>query len=264
MAKADELLASGDVAAARQQLIEEVRANPGDVGVRMFLFQMCALLGEWDRAKAQLETLAKLDPEARMLSVAYTQCIAAEATRAAVFAGTAPAPILSPVAWGDALAAALQARQQGDTASADALYAQVFDAAPTTAGTTDTGLAFDWIADADPRLGPVTEAIIAGRYGLMPFAALESLTITPPSDLRDTVWIQAEFGMTQGARVAGFIPLRYPGSEASDDASLVRGTATGWQEDAGGEFPLGHRLFAFSDDSEVPVQDLRELTLRND
>ena len=263
MVKADELLASGDVAAARQQLIEEVRANPGDVGVRMFLFQMCALLGEWDRAKAQLETIAKLEPEARMLSVAYTQCITAEATRAAVFAGTETAPILYPVPWGDALAAALRARQQGGSAAADALYAEAFEAAPTTAGTTDTGLAFDWIADADPRLGPVTEAIIAGRYGLMPFCALESLSITPPSDLRDTVWIQAEFGIAGGARVAGFIPLRYPGSEAADDAALVRGAATGWAEDGGGEYPLGHRLFAFSDESEVPVQELRELTLSN-
>lgn len=262
MVKADELLASGDVAAARQQLIEEVRANPGDVGVRMFLFQMCALLGEWDRAKAQLETLAKLDPEARMLSVAYTQCIAAEQTRAAVFAGTETAAMLYPVAWGDALVAAIRARQQGDAAAADALYAEAFDAAPTTAGTTDTGISFDWIADADPRLGPVTEAIIAGRHGLMPFCALESLTITPPSDLRDTVWIQAEFGIAGGARVAGFVPLRYPGSETSDDAAIVRGTATGWAEDAGGEYPLGHRLFAFSDESEVPVQELRELTLR--
>lgn len=263
MVKADELLASGDVAAARQQLIEEVRANPGDVGIRMFLFQMCALLGEWDRAKAQLETLAKLDPEARMLAVAYTQCIAAEAVRARVFAGTDAATIMSPVPWGDALAAALQARQQGD-AAAEALYAQVFDQAPTTAGTTDAGLEFDWVADADPRLGPVTEVIIAGRYGLMPFCALESLTINAPTDLRDTVWIQAEFGMVQGARVAGFIPLRYPGSEAADDAGLVRGTATGWQDDALGEYPLGHRMFAFSDGSEVPVQELRELSLRTD
>lgn len=263
MVKADELLASGDVAAARQQLIEEVRANPGNVGVRMFLFQMCALLGEWDRAKAQLETLAKLDPEARMLSVAYTQCIDAEAVRARVFAGAEPAPILFKVEWGDALAAALQARQTG-AGDAESLYAQVFDAAPTTAGTTDTGHEFDWIADADPRLGPVTEAIIAGRYGLMPFCALESLTINPPVDLRDTVWIQAEFGLIQGARVAGFIPLRYPGSEAADETDMVRGTATAWFTDNNGEYPLGHRLFAMSDGSEVPVQELRELTLRTD
>lgn len=262
MVKADELLASGDVAAARQQLIEEVRANPGDVGVRMFLFQMCVLLGEWDRAKAQLETLAKLEPEARMLAVAYTQCIAAEAVRREVFAGARAAPLLFPVEWGDGLAGALQARQSGDPA-AEALYAQVFDAAPTSAGTTDAGLAFEWIADADPRLGPATEAIIAGNYGLMPFCALESLTITPPADLRDTVWIQAEFGLVQGARVAGFIPLRYPGSEGADDAAVVRGAATAWHADAAGDYPLGHRLFAFSDGSEVPVQDLRELTFHN-
>jgi type VI secretion system protein ImpE len=123
-------------------------------------------------------------------------------------------------------------------------------------------MTFDWIADADPRLGPVTEAIIAGNYGLMPFCALEGISITPPVDLRDTVWIQAEFALVQGARVAGFIPLRYPGSEAADDAGLVRGTATGWRTDDRGDYPLGHRLFAFSDESEVPLQDLRELSFR--
>jgi type VI secretion system protein ImpE len=205
--------------------------------------------------------MAKLDPDARMLAVAYTQCIAAEATRAEVFAGRQAAQLLYPVAWGDTLAAALQARQQGEALVAAPLYDQVFDEAPATSGTADTGLEFGWVADADPRLGPVTEAMIAGRYGLMPFCALESLTISPPADLRDTVWIQAEFGIVGAARVAGFIPLRYPGSEASGDAALVRGAATGWSVDAGGEFPLGHRLFAFSDGSEVPVQGLRELTL---
>ena len=261
MAKADELLAAGDVAGARQQLIEEVRANPGDLRVRMFLFQMCSLLGEWERAKAQLETIAKLEPEARMLAVAYSQCIDAEAQRAEVFAGTTEVSVLAKNEWGETLAKALQARQSGQ-GDADALYGQAFDAAPTSAGTTDQGLEFEWIADADPRLGPVTEAIIAGRYGLMPFDALESLSITEPVDLRDTIWIQAEFGMKQGARVAGFIPVRYPGSEKSDDAAVVRGVTTDWVGDGDSEYPLGHRLFAFSDESEVPLQHLREIQFR--
>ena len=263
MAKADELLATGDVAGARQQLIEEVRANPGDIRIRMFLFQMCSLLGEWERAKAQLETIAKLDPEARMLAVAYSQCIDAEGERAAVFAGEKQASILHKSAWGDVLTQALQARQQGD-AGADALYEQAFDAAPTSAGATDQGAEFEWIADADSRIGPTIEAIIAGRYGLMPFDALESLTITEPLDLRDTIWMQAEFAMKQGARIAGFVPVRYPGSEKSDDAGVVRGTTTHWVSEAGNEYPLGHRLIAFSDGSELPLQALRKIEFRTD
>ncbi|MEM7666605.1 MAG: type VI secretion system accessory protein TagJ [Pseudomonadota bacterium] len=261
MAQADELLAGGDIAGARKQLIEEVRANPGDIPIRMFLFQIFALLGEYDRAKAQLETIAKLDPEARMLAVAYNQCMDAEEVRSAVFAGEQPAPMLADVDWGPKLVEALQARQKGAD-NADALYGEAFDAAPTSAGTTDTGIEFEWMADADPRFGPVTEAIIAGRYGLLPFAALESLVIIAPQDLRDTIWIPAEFGMTQGARVAGFIPARYPGSEASDDTAVVRGVATDWVGDDDSGHCVGHRVFTFSDGSELPLQQLRKVEFR--
>lgn len=261
MGQADELLAAGDIAGARQQLIDEVRANPGDIPVRMFLFQIFALVGEYERAKAQLETIAKLDPQARMLAVAYNQCMDAEALRARVFAGEEQAPILAKVEWGSTLAQALQAGQSG-AAEAEALYAEAFDAAPTSAGTTDSGLEFEWIADADPRLGPVTEAIIAGRYGLMPFAALENLTITEPVDLRDTIWIPAEFGLIQGARVAGFIPARYPGSEAAQDTGIVRGVSTEWVGDEEAGHYIGHRLFAFSDGSDLPLQQLRKVEFR--
>ncbi|QUL36772.1 type VI secretion system accessory protein TagJ [Erythrobacter sp. JK5] len=263
MPQADELLAAGDIGGARKQLIEEVRANPGDIPVRMFLFQIFALLGEYERAKAQLETIAKLDPEARMLAVAYNQCMDAEEHRAKVFAGEEPAPILAKIEWGETLAKAIQARQQG-AADADALYAEAFDAAPTSAGTTDAGIEFDWIADADPRFGPVTEAIIAGRYGLIPFSELESLTINEAQDLRDTIWTPAEFGIRQGARVAGFIPARYPGSDAADDPGVVRGTATVWAGDDHTGHYLGHRLFAFSDGSELPLQQLRKVEFRSD
>ncbi len=259
MGQADELLAGGDVAGARKQLIGEVRANPGDVPIRMFLFQIFALLGEYDRAKAQLETIAKLDPEARMLAVAYNQCMDAEELRAKVFAGEETAPMLAKVDWGSTLADALKARQSGYDARADDLYDQAFDAAPTSAGSTDQGTQFDWIADADPRIGPATEAIIAGRYGLIPFAALEDITITPPADLRDTIWTPAEFGMVQGARVAGFIPARYPGSENSDDDAIVRGAATHWVGDEESGHYLGHRMFVFSDESEMPLQALQKI-----
>ena len=64
MPTVDELLAGGDIRGARGALIEEVKANPADPRVRMFLFQLCVLIGEWDRAKGQVETLARLDPAA--------------------------------------------------------------------------------------------------------------------------------------------------------------------------------------------------------
>ena len=90
MSNADTLLSSGDIDGARAHLIDEVRASPANWEARSFLFQIFALQGDWDRAEKQLDTLAKLDPEAQMLAVAYRQCIAAERDREVFLKGDTP------------------------------------------------------------------------------------------------------------------------------------------------------------------------------
>ncbi len=78
-------------------------------------------------------------------------------------------------------------------------------------GTLD-GRPFEWIADADPRLGPVFEAVVDGAYHWVPMTRVSRLALEPPADLRDQVWMPAEFTWTNGGRTVGFIPTRYPGS----------------------------------------------------
>lgn len=258
MSNADTLLSSGDINGARAHLINEVRASPANWEARSFLFQVFALQGDWERAEKQLDTLAKLDPEAQMLAVAYRQCIAAERDREAVLAGESDLQSRWDMPWLQKLGQALQLLGTDDAAAAH-LRGEAFDEAPTSAGTVD-GREFDWIADADQRFGPTLETMIAGKYSLMPIEALETLTIHPPADLRDTIWGQAEFGLRDGARVAGFVCVRYPGSHLSDNTDVVRGVSTDWREEGGVEVGTGHRLIVFSDGSEHPLMSLRSLT----
>jgi len=246
MLNADELFASGDIRGAREALINQVRSEPGSVPVRMFLFQLFSLTGEWKRAKSQLDTLAKLDPEMQMLSVAYSQCIAAEMDRERVFAGEADMPILSRASWGPELSETLKGFFNKVDGAANKLL-ELQNNVPDCKGIANDDMAFDWISNADPRIGPATEAIISGRYGLVPFADLETLEIHKPVDLRDTIWVQAEFGLRKGAKVSGFIPMRYPGSHASEDSAVVMGRTTVWEENNGLETAMGHNLLAMSD-----------------
>lgn len=249
MLNADELFASGDIQGARAELIKQVRSEPGSVPVRMFLFQLFSLTGEWKRAKAQLDTLAKLDPEMQMLSVAYSQCIAAEIDRESIFAGELDVPILSKASWGPELSETLKSFFNKTDGAADKLL-EIQNNVPDCKGTANDDMAFDWISNADPRIGPATEAIISGRYGLIPFADLETLEIHKPIDLRDTIWVQAEFGLLRGAKVSGFIPVRYPGSHASEDSAVVMGRTTVWAESNGLETALGHNILAMSDGAD--------------
>ena len=246
MSNADELFASGDIQGARAELINQVRSEPGSVPVRMFLFQLFSLTGEWKRAKAQLDTLAKLDPELQMLSVAYSQCIAAEIDRESVFTGETDMPILSKADWGPELSKTLKSFFNKADGAAEKLL-ELQNNVPDCKGTANDGMTFDWISNADPRIGPATEAIISGRYGLVPFADLETLEIHRPSDLRDTIWAQAEFGLIKGAKISGYIPVRYAGSHNSDDSAVVMGRTTVWAENNGLETAMGHNILAMSD-----------------
>jgi protein involved in temperature-dependent protein secretion len=261
MADADELLRGGDLAGARAALIETVKRAPGDPRARMFLFQLQCVAGEWDKALVQLRTLAQLSPEAEMLGVAYRQAIEAERVREQVFAGQAqPAVLVSSSSWAGDIAAALGAFAQGRTQDAEARRDAGLDAAPDTPGEID-GASFEWIADADGRFGPTFEAVIAGRWGLVPFEAVASITSEGAKDLRDLVWYPVQIAFKTGQSVAAFLPTRYPGTTTSGEAELLLARRTDWRDGAAGQEGVGQRLWTLSDGSDVDLLSLRRLRL---
>src|SRR3546814_15311208 len=98
--KAEQILRGGDPAAALAQLEDEIRKDPGDARHRIFLFQLLAVLGDWDRAASQLEVAAKLDATAVPMAQTYGHAIRGETIRRAVFAGeTAPPIFRAPEPW---------------------------------------------------------------------------------------------------------------------------------------------------------------------
>ena len=226
----------------------------------MFLFQLLCINDEWDKASSQLRTLAQLSPEAQMLATAYGKAIEAEMLRAEAFAGTGEFPILAneDEAWTVDLAASLAAFARGDASEGDARRDAAFDAAPDCAGDADDH-AFAWVADADPRFGPSIEAIVYGRWGLLPFSAVEQINFEPASDLRDFVWLPARLRLRNGTSVAALLPARYPGLGGAD-ASVRLGRETRWTEGPAGDVGLGQRLLAFDDGSEAGLLSLRRLT----
>lgn len=258
MDDADIRLRAGDLEGARAALVEKVKANPSDPGARLFLFQLLALAGDWEKARNHLNTLAKLSPEAQMLSVVYNQALTAEAERAEVFAGRAKAPVLRG-AWAEGIAAALQHYANGDTEAGDAARDEALDQAPDTPGEAD-GTRFEWIADSDSRFGPTFEAIMHGRYGLIAFSEVERLESEGPKDLRDMVWYPVQIHFKEGQSVAALLPARYPGTEASDDSAERLGRSTSWKEQAGSEVGSGQHLLTLSTGDEVGLLSLRNLT----
>src|SRR3984893_8774815 len=205
----EELLKEGRPDEALRSLQKIVRDDPANAKPRVFLFQLLSVLGNWKRADTQLQVLSELDSDSMMLARIFEPVLVCEAIRADVFAGKRT-PIIfgEPPEWVGSLVQAMELFGEGDCRAGAELRDKAFEAAPASAGKIN-GEPFEWIADADERLGPVLEVILEGRYNWIPFCRVRQVLIEPVADLRDLVWAPAQFIWENGGHASGHIPTRY-------------------------------------------------------
>jgi len=261
---AAELLRRNDVDGASAKLLDEIRGDPANSKIRVFLFQLSCVTGDWGRARTQLDVVAGMDEGALLMSRIYGDALTCEAERGKVFAGEAVPTIFGePQPWMAELYEALRLDCRGEHAAATELRDRALDAAPASSGRID-GKSFTWIADADTRLGPMLEVIINGRYFWLPFLRVAQMRIEPPTDLRDQVWLPVNLMFANGGEAVGLVPTRYPGSERSADPLIRLARKTGWQEVAPEtQHGSGQRLLA-TDVDDFPLMDIRTLEIKPD
>lgn len=254
-------LRHGRLDQALQLLQEQVRSSSSDAKLRIFLFQLLAVMGQWSRALVQLRLAGELQASALAMVQMYTSAIHCELLRAEVFAGKrSPLIFGQPDEWLALLVESLLTAGQGRLGDAETLRARAFEAAPAQAGSVD-GKPFSWIADADMRLGPVCEAIIEGRYYWLPFDRLARIVIEEPVDLRDAVWMPASFEFANGGGSVGLIPTRYPGSELHPDSAIQLARRTEWTELISGVYVGSGQRILSTDQGDHALMDLREIVL---
>jgi type VI secretion system protein ImpE len=270
MTAAEENIRAGKLEEALADLQAQVKKAPADPRLRVFLFQLLAVKGQWERAATQLEVAGKLDPSTMEMVHAYRAVLPCERLRTSVFAGD-KTPLLfgEPAPWMALLVQALRLTAEGKFAEGRALRDKAFVQAPTTTGTltargageTTDERPFAWIADADPRLGPMLEGIVNGRYYWIPFSRIRELSFEAPADLRDVAWTPALVTFANGGETVAFVPTRYPGSEAASDPAIVTARSTIWNEREAETFlGLGQRVFA-TDGGEHALMDVRRIRL---
>ena len=254
-------LKGGDPRTALAQLQEQVRARPADPKLRIFLFQLLCVLGQWERALNQLNVASDLDAGVLAMAQTYGDAVRCEQVRADVFDGKrSPMIFGQPDQWLALLIESLLVAGKGEQGQSQELRARAFDEAPASSGTVD-GRPFSWIADADSRLGPVLEAVINGRYYWVPFSRLTGLEIEAPEDLRDFVWMPAHLHFDNGGESVALLPTRYAGSEKADDGLILLARKTVWEEMAPETHRgLGQRIFA-TDAEDVPIMEIRAIVM---
>jgi type VI secretion system protein ImpE len=263
LAAAEAAIRAGSPKAALTSLTAAVKAAPANAKLRIFMAQLLCLLGQWERAHTQLNVAAEMDDASGPMREMVGHALHCEKLRGAVFEGRrSPMLFGEPDGWLASLIESMLRAGAGDTELASSLAVSAFEAAPASTGKID-GTTFEWIADADSRLGPVLEAMVNGRYYWIPFTRLARVDIEAPTDLRDLVWLPAHLQFTNGGEVIAMLPTRYPGSERSDDEQIVMARKTEWRQDGSGSerwFGLGQRVWV-TDQGEHQLLSVRSIEL---
>ena len=252
---------SADPLAHFDDLRRMIQKQPQRSDLRIFLFQIYCVQGEWIKAATQLDVLLELDPSSKPMVETYREALKCEALRREVFDGKrSPLVLGAPQDWLAMMIEALRVDAEGRPEAAAELRARALEAAPTTSGKLDDA-PFAWLADADSRIGPVVEAIINGKYYWVPISRLLRIEIEKPADLRDFVWAPATLTLENGAANVALIPTRYPGTERESEPALRLARATDWRDQPGGAWHgVGQRMLT-TDQAEVALLDVRVVAL---
>lgn len=258
---AEDSLREGNLEQCLAEVQQQVRTEPSNARHRIFLFQLLSVMGDWNRALTQLNVLGDMDASSLAMAQMYREALRCESLRSEIFAGKrSPVVFGEPEAWLAHQMEALRLMAEGLTAQAKAMRDSAFEEAPATSGTID-GEPFEWIADADGRLGPVLEAIVNGKYYWVPFHRIREIRLEKPADLRDVVWTPAQFVWANGGDAVGLIPTRYSGSEMHPDSALRLARRTDWVEHAQDLCAgLGQRMIA-TDAGDHALMDVRQIVL---
>lgn len=272
--RAQELLREGKPDEALAELKSAVQKDPSNAKLRVFLFQLLSIDAKWESALAQLEISGDLDPGNLAMVQAYRETIRCEGHRARVFRGEiSPLVLGEPDRWVALLIEAFKLSANGQHAEASRFRKEAFEFAPPTSGELTAGdqstCTFEWIADADPRLGPVLEAMLNGQYYWIPMHRISQIDVEAPADLRDFVWTPVHFTFATGAQSVGMIPTRYFGSEAEVDPNIRLARKTDWIAescDANEDDSyrgIGQRMLA-TDANDFALLEIRKISLNVD
>jgi type VI secretion system protein ImpE len=257
---ASDLFKAGQLQEAITSQLQEVKANPADHAKRLFLFELLAFAGEWDRARRQIDAITYDDLQLEAAVREYRQLVDAEQARRRLFKeGVPPNFLAEPPEHVQLRLAAVNHLRENRPAEAVALLNQAAAAVPALQGNLNDKR-FDSLRDCDDLFGTVLEVMAHGNYYWVPLEQVAALTMNPPKFPRDLLWIPARLEMRDDSAGNVFLSALYPGSHEQQENQLKLGRATDWKEMDGLYLGMGLRMFLAGEEAVV-LLDWRKLEL---
>jgi len=260
MTEAKLKLDEGDLSGAITAAIDTVKRNPTDVSARIFLFELSAFSGDWDRAEKQLDTIGHQDANTAIGSVIYRQNFHIERERINVFEHSSrPGTLTSMPGYVEELVKAVDLVRRNEFEPARELLDKVEEERPAFPVEVN-GEKFEDFRDYNDLTMCVFETFFKDSYVWLPFEEVSSIEFLERKSLRDVYWPQAKVELTNGSAGEMFLPALYVNSWKSSDDRVRLGRSVDWR-DLGSDLYIGEgaRLF-WMDGKQKPALEVEKIT----
>ncbi len=255
---AQDLLQQGHLHAAVKQVTESVRNNPGDLRLRISLFELLCFSGDLDRARKHLDVAGKNNAESELAVHRYVQLLSAERKRRACFTSGLRPKVLSPSPFAEMYLAGLEKFREGHIEKSRELLEEAEEQRSGTKCFVND-VPFEEFRDGNDLLGPFAELMVQDEYCWIAWDAIVSMSVQRPKHLRDLMWmpVQLELGGGSGGEV--FVPVLYYDSYLSGNENVALGRETRWREDVEGlSVGIGQKLF-YAGDQDFALLEIQNL-----
>jgi type VI secretion system protein ImpE len=259
---AHESFKAGRLQEAIDAQIQDVKAHPGDPNCRLFLFELAAFTGDFDRARRQIDAVKYEDIDRDTAVQGYRKLLDAEELRRRLFReGVRPRFLVEPPEHVNWRLDAVNLLRQGKHAEAREILDRANEALSVKGQLNDKP--FEELRDCDDLFGTVVEVMAHGQYFWVPLEQIDALSMNPPKAPRDVLWVHANLEMG-GSIGEVFLPALYPGSHEHPDDQVKLGRMTDWKSEEGGPV-LGHGVRTYLvDEGSVDLLQWRELLVAHE
>ncbi len=258
--KANEQFQSGNLTAAVEAAIEDVKNAPADIAARRFLIELLCFAGDFERADKHLDTVSTLQPETAVPAMQFRQIIRAAQARFDFFdSGAAPHFITAPGDAAEMLLKASIAYREGNAAEAFQLCTDADETRIPNSGEMN-GQPFNQFRDLDDQTSVIFEVFCGdGKYYWLPLDEIRSIEFAAPKTPRDLLWREVNIELHDGPDVQGVTPAIYPASRDGDEQTKL-GRSTDWLGEEGEVVRgAGQKMYLVGEE-DLPIMHLEKIT----